>query len=48
MTPEPEKNWRLIVALDDYINPKAGKKIFACATVFDHAAKPNQSPYPSA
>ena len=46
MIPEPETNGRLIVALDDYINPKTGKKIFACAKVFDHAAKQNQSPYP--
>jgi hypothetical protein len=46
LIPEPETNGRLIVALDDYINPKTGKKIFACAKVFDHAAKQNQSKYP--
>jgi len=46
MIPEPETRGRLIVALDDYINPKTGKKIFGCAKVFDHAAKQNQSPYP--
>ena len=46
MIPEPETNGRLIVALDDYINPKVGKKIFGCATVFDHAAKQNQTNYP--
>lgn len=46
MIPEPETNGRLIVALDDYINPKTGKKIFGCAKVFDHAAKQNQSQYP--
>jgi hypothetical protein len=46
MIPEPDTNGRLIVALDDYINPKTGKKIFGCAKVFDHAAKQNQSPYP--
>ncbi len=46
MIPEPETNGRLIIALDDYINPKIGKKIFACAKVFDHAAKQNQSKYP--
>jgi hypothetical protein len=46
MIPEPETGGRLIVALDDYINPKTGKKIFACAKVFDHAAKQNQSRYP--
>ena len=46
MIPEPETKGRLIVALDDYINPKTGKKIFGCAKVFDHAAKQNQSQYP--
>jgi hypothetical protein len=46
MIPQPETNGRLIVALDDYINPKTGKKIFGCAKVFDHAAKQNQSQYP--
>jgi hypothetical protein len=46
MIPEPETGGRLIVALDDYINPKIGKKIFACTKVFDHAAKQNQSRYP--
>jgi hypothetical protein len=34
------------LALDDTINPKTGKKIFACASFFDHAAKANQSKYP--
>jgi len=46
MIPEPETNGRLLVALDDFINPKTGKKIFGCASVFDHAAKQNQSKYP--
>ena len=46
MIPEPETNGRLLIALDDYINPKTGKKIFACSKVFDHAAKQNQSQYP--
>jgi hypothetical protein len=46
MIPEPETNGRMIVALDDYINPKTGRKIFGCAKVFDHAAKQNQSQYP--
>ena len=36
MIPEPETNGRLLVALDDFINPKTGKKIFGCANVFDH------------
>lgn len=46
MISEPLINGRLILALDDCINPKTGKKIFACARIFDHAAKQNQSKYP--
>lgn len=46
MIPEPEINGRLLVALDDFINPKTGTKIFACARIFDHAAKENQPKYP--
>ena len=46
MIPQPETNGRLVVALDDYLNPKTGKKIFGCAKLFDHAAKQNQSRYP--
>jgi hypothetical protein len=34
---------RLLLALDDSINPKTGRKIFACQRTFDHAAKSNQS-----
>lgn len=37
---------RVIVALDDCINPKIGQNIFACHKFFDHAAKKNQSRYP--
>jgi hypothetical protein len=44
--PNPSTDGRLLVALDDCINPKTGKKIFACHRFFDHAAKCNQSPYP--
>ena len=44
--PDPLTNDRLLMALDDYINPKTGKKIFGCANVFDHAAKQNHSKYP--
>lgn len=36
----------LLVAFDDYINPKTEKKIFGCHRFFDHAAKQNQSKYP--
>jgi len=46
LIPDPETNGRLLVALDDFINPKTGKNIFGCANVFDHAAKQNQSKYP--
>jgi hypothetical protein len=34
------------VALDDSINPKSGKKIFACGHFHDHAAKANRTRYP--
>jgi hypothetical protein len=46
MIPAPLTDDRLLLALDDYINPKTGKKIFGCGNVFDHAAKQNQSRYP--
>ena len=46
LIPQPTVNGRLLLALDDYINPKTGKKIFACASFFDHAAKINQAKYP--
>jgi hypothetical protein len=46
MIPEPLTDGRLLIALDDFINPKTGKKIFGCSTIFDHAAKTNQSQYP--
>lgn len=46
LIPKPTVNGRLLLALDDYINPKTGKKIFACDSFFDHAAKANQSSYP--
>ncbi len=44
--PAPLTDGRLIAALDDSINSKTGKKIFACQHFFDHAAKDNQSQYP--
>jgi hypothetical protein len=46
MIPAPLTDDRLLLALDDYINPKTGKKIFGCGKFFDHAAKQNQSKYP--
>lgn len=44
--PKPFTDGRLLLALDDSINPKTGKHIFACQNVFDHAAKTNQNRYP--
>jgi len=46
MIPSPLTDERLLVALDDFINPKTGRKIFGCAHIFNHAAKANQSKYP--
>jgi hypothetical protein len=46
LIPSPETDGRLLLAVDDTINPKSGTNIFACDTVFDHAAKTNQSQYP--
>jgi len=46
LIPNPTVNGRLLVVLDDFINPKTGKNIFGCASFFDHAAKVNQSKYP--
>jgi len=46
MIPEPQTDGRLLLALDDFINPKVGKEVFGCSHVFDHAAKANQSKYP--
>jgi hypothetical protein len=44
--PNPLVGGRLLLALDDSINPKTGRHIFACQKTFDHAAKPNQSRWP--
>ena len=46
MIPDPFTDGKLIMVLDDCINPKVGRKIFACHNFFDHAAKANQSKYP--
>lgn len=46
MIPDPNTEGRLLLDLDDYINPKTGKKIFGCANAFDHAAKQYQSKFP--
>lgn len=44
--PEPSVEGRLLVALDDSINNKTGRKIFGCGFFHDHTAKPNQPVYP--
>jgi len=44
--PDPLTAGRLLLVLDDSINLKTGRKVFACQTTFDHAAKTNQSQYP--
>jgi hypothetical protein len=44
--PSPLVAGRLLLALDDSINPKTGKKIFACQKTFDHAAKSNHTRWP--
>lgn len=46
MIPEPATNGRIMVALDDSINPKTGKKIFGCGHFHNHATKGNQTSYP--
>lgn len=43
---QPQTQGRLLLALDDFINPKTGVKIFGCGRFFDHAAKGNQKNYP--
>lgn len=44
--PEPCVEGRLLVALDDSINNKTGRKIFGCGFFHDHTAKLNQPTYP--
>jgi hypothetical protein len=43
--PDPLTEGRLLLARDDAINPKTGRKGFGCQPTFDHAAKTNQTPY---
>ena len=44
--PQPATEGRIIVALDDSINPKVGQKIFGCGHFHNHATKANQGSYP--
>jgi hypothetical protein len=46
LIPKPTTEDRIIVAVDDSINPKSGRKIFACGHFHDHATKNNQTSYP--
>jgi hypothetical protein len=46
MIPSPATEERIIVALDDSINPKSGRKIFGCANFHDHASNGNKSSCP--
>ncbi len=42
---DPSVDGRILLALDDELSPKTGKKIQDCATHFDHAAKMNSAKY---
>jgi len=46
LIPEPSTEGRLLIALDDSINNKTGRKIFGCGFFHDHTAKCNQPTYP--
>ena len=46
LIPEPTVDGRVLIALDDSINGKSGRKIFGCGFFHDHTAKLNQSRYP--
>jgi hypothetical protein len=46
LIPEATTEGRIIVALDDSINPKSGRKVFACGHFHDHATKGKQNSYP--
>lgn len=45
LIPFPATDGRILLAADDSINPKTGKKIYGCHSFFDHSAKLNQSQY---
>lgn len=46
LIPEPLTGGRLLVAPDDTISSKTGRKIFGCGFFHDHTAKINQPSYP--
>ena len=43
---DPATEGRILVALDDSINPKSGRNIFACGHFHDHASNGSRSSYP--
>ena len=43
--PTPMTDGRLLLAADDSVNPKTGKRIYGCDYHYDHAAKVNQAKY---
>jgi hypothetical protein len=45
LIPLPTTDGRIILAADDSMNPKTGKKIYGCHHFFDHSAKINQNHY---
>ena len=46
LIPSPLTDGRLVLALDDSLNPKTGKQVFGCQRAFDHAAKANRTAWP--
>jgi hypothetical protein len=44
--PRPLTYGRLLLALDEVINPKTDSKLFASQRNVDHAVKPNESRFP--
>jgi len=46
LIPQPSVDGRLLVALDDSLNHKTGRRIFGCGFFHDHTAKLNQPAYP--
>ena len=46
LIPNPATSGRILLIADDSINPKTGRKIFACSHFHNHAAKKNETTYP--
>ena len=45
LIPSPLTDGRLLLAADDSVNPKTGKRIYGCDYHYDHAHKANQAKY---